>query len=110
MVVSVPTEASRAEATPAYEAPTVNGPTVERVWTTIAVEVAGRPVPDEAGGQHLEREAWFAWERDARVWCDVQQMEGFEASYCPLATGRYHGASDSPSNAWSARATRKVEL
>jgi hypothetical protein len=92
------------------DSPTVNGPTVERHWTTLAVEVDGELVPDARGLITCEREAWFAFRADAEAWVVAQRAEGFapapgSAAICSLAT-RYFWPTDSPTNAWCARVER----
>lgn len=90
---------------PAYETPVVDGAAVERVWTLIAAEIAGEPVP--AGERRIEREAWFSMRGAAVDWLRARESEGFTELIgpVPLATS-YHGPSDSPSNAWAVRASR----
>lgn len=83
------------------------GVTTERVWTCIAAEVDGEPVEGAAGQRVLERTTMFAWREDALKWLHEQEQEGFEVGEpVPLATLRYQGETDSPSNAWAARAEK----
>jgi hypothetical protein len=93
-----------------YETPRVGGHAVERTWTMIAADRDDEALPAEIGRRRLEREAAFAMQDDAAAWLHEQELNGFEdlIGPTPYAT-RFFGESDSPSNAWIARASRELE-
>lgn len=88
----------------------------EQTWTVIAADHMdddGNTVidHDEVGTCRLERRGEFAFKVEAEAWIAEQLAEGFEldSGPCPLATFRYHGPTDSDSNAWSARVSKAVQ-
>lgn len=83
-------------------------PAIVKAWTCIAAELAGEPDPDAIGKRTVELEKAFAWLADAEAWTAGLAADGFEVSVAAMATPRYHGATDAPSNCWIARATIAV--
>jgi hypothetical protein len=66
--------------------------------------------PEPINKRTLFRDGEFAFKAEAETWIAEQEAAGFEVrGPVPLATWRYHGPTDSVSNAWAAHAERPVE-
>jgi len=87
-----------------YESPQVGGPTVQRVWTTVAAEIDGQPVADARGSVRIQRERAFAYRADAERWLNQHAECGWTPAGINAYATRYHGPTDSRSNAWLAHA------
>lgn len=85
-----------------YESPKVDGPAVYRRWTLVAADVDGVPTGD-IGSVTQEVERRFSMRDDAQAYADGLRNLAIETSGPTPIACRYHGPTDSPSNAWVVR-------
>jgi len=91
-----------------HRTPRVGEPPVTLTWTTIAADEDGVVLTEAIGRRRETREAAFAWRAEADAWAAEQVDAGYTLDgISPYAT-RYHGDTDSPSNAWLARCYLKL--